>query len=63
MAQRPKAKPKRKSRKSTAGSTDKAQSARFIETARMLGSDENRQKFSDAMEKLLPPKRAKRNLD
>jgi hypothetical protein len=45
MAQRPKAKPKRKSQKNT----DKAQSERFIETARKLSIDENNEKFERAL--------------
>jgi hypothetical protein len=53
MAQRPKAKPKRKSRKGT----DKEQSERFIETARKLGVDESGKEFEEAFKKI-----AKRSL-
>jgi hypothetical protein len=49
MAQRPKAKPKRKGKKDT----DKEQSARFIETARQLGVDESGKEFEAAMQKIL----------
>jgi hypothetical protein len=59
MAQRPKAKPKSKGRKSTAGTTDKAQSARFIETARMLGVDETGKEFDRAVRSIVPPKSKK----
>jgi hypothetical protein len=55
MAQRPKAKPKRKSRKGT--STDKDQSARFIEAARMLGVDETGKEFDAALKKIVPAKK------
>jgi hypothetical protein len=53
MAQRPKASPKRKSRKDT----DKEQSERFMETARLLGADEDRDKFEAAFAKIVPAKR------
>lgn len=50
MAQRPKAKPKRKGQKNT----DKEQSERFIKTARNLGIQDNSGKeFSQALEKVL----------
>jgi len=52
MAQRPKAKSKRKSRKGT----DKEQSERFIETARKLGVDESGEKFETAIRKIATPK-------
>ena len=52
MAQRPKAKRKQKKLKST----DKKQSARFIEVARALGVDEFGKTFEDAFRKLVPPK-------
>jgi hypothetical protein len=55
MAQRPKAKPKSKGRKGI--STDKAQSARFIETARNLEVEEDGHSFKKAFDKLLPPKK------
>jgi len=57
MARRAKAKPKPKGRKSTAGTTDDAQSARFIETARQLGVDESGGDFERALEQILPPKK------
>lgn len=54
MAQRPKAKPKRKGPKGT--NTDKAQSARFIETARQLGVDESGSDFERAFVRIVPSK-------
>jgi hypothetical protein len=62
MAQRPKAKPKPKGRKSTAGRTDEAQSERFIETARMLQVDETGEKFNRAMRALAPRKTASKKV-
>lgn len=56
MAQRPKAKPKRKDRKDT----DKEQSARFIETARELGVDESGEKFEKVFKEILLPRPKKR---
>lgn len=53
MAQRPKASPKRKSRKDT----DKEQSERFMATARALGADESHERFEAAFAKIVPPKR------
>jgi hypothetical protein len=53
MAQRPKAKPKRKSQKGT----DKEQSERFIEAARRLGADEDGAAFENTLKKLLAPKK------
>ena len=53
MVQRPKAKPKRKKPKNT----DKEQSERFIETARILEADENADKFERAFKKIIPEKR------
>jgi len=47
---KPKAKPKPKF-------TDKAQSERFIETARKLGIEETGEAFDRAFEKVAPPKR------
>jgi hypothetical protein len=49
MAQHPKAKPKRKSQKNT----DKAQSERFIETARKLGSEDTQERFEEAFRKIV----------
>lgn len=60
MARHAKAKPKSKGQKSTAGITDKAQSARFIEAARSLGIDDGRQSLDDVVRKLLRPKVPKR---
>ena len=51
MAQRPKAKPKRKGQKNT----DKKQSARFIEAARTIGIEDDKE-FERALEKIAPPK-------
>ena len=51
MAQRPKAKPKRKGQKST----DKEQSERFIEAARMLGVNENGKEFERAFKRVVKP--------
>jgi len=53
MAQRPKAKPKRKSQKNT----DKEQSERFIETARSLGIASGSEGFERVIEKILPVKK------
>lgn len=53
MAQRPKAKPKSKGPKST----DKKQSERFKETARILDADESGRAFDKAVGTLLKPKR------
>ena len=36
--------------------TDKAQSERFIETARKLGVEETGEAFEDAFRKIVPPK-------
>lgn len=52
MAQRPKAKPKSKSVKNT----DKDQSERFKETARMLGVDDSGKKFEKALGKIVKPR-------
>jgi hypothetical protein len=49
MARRPKAKPKRKSQRNT----DKEQSARFIETARIVEADERGSKFESWFKKLV----------
>jgi hypothetical protein len=49
MGQHQKVKRKRKSQKNT----DKKQSARFIETARELGVDENGEKFGRAISKII----------
>lgn len=54
MGQRPKAEPKRKGPKNT----DKEQSERFKETARMLDVDESGKLFESATRKVLPPKKA-----
>lgn len=51
MAQRPKAEPKRKSQKNT----DKNQSERFKETARILGADESGEEFERAVGKIILP--------
>jgi hypothetical protein len=48
-AEKPKAKPKPKF-------TDKAQSERFIETARKLGVEETGEAFERAFEKIVPVK-------
>lgn len=53
MVRRPKAKPKRKSPKNT----DKKQSERFIETARIVGVDESGKEFEKALEKIMPAKK------
>jgi hypothetical protein len=47
-AEKPKAKPKLKF-------TDKAQSERFIETARKLGVEETGEVFEAALKKIVPP--------
>jgi hypothetical protein len=52
MAQRPKAKPKRKGR----SVTNKEQSARFIETARTIGVDETGKEFERALSKIVRKK-------
>jgi hypothetical protein len=57
MARRPKDSPKRKNRKNT----DKEQSERFIETARMLEADENGARFEEVFAKIVPPKRREKN--
>lgn len=49
MAQRQKAKPKRKSPKST----DKTQSERFIETARKIAADESGKEFERVFKKII----------
>jgi hypothetical protein len=54
MGQRPKAKRKREGRKNT----DKEQSERFIETARIVGA-EDADKFESAFRKIITPKRTK----
>jgi hypothetical protein len=51
MAQRPKAKPKRKSPKDIKGKDEK-QSARFIETALKLEADETGEPFERSLSKL-----------
>jgi hypothetical protein len=56
MAQRPKAKPKSKGRKDT-GVDDKAQSARFVETARKLGISDDREPFERAIKSIVAPKK------
>jgi hypothetical protein len=53
MDQRPKAKRKRESLKST----DEEQSEQFKQTARKLGVDESGESFERAFKKLVPPKR------
>jgi hypothetical protein len=58
MAQRPKAKRKRKSQKGT----DEKQSARFIEAARAFDADETGKEFSTAISKLLPRRTAKKGV-
>lgn len=50
MAEKPKPKAKPKSK------PDKDQSARFIETARELSSDESGEKISEAIDHILPTK-------
>jgi hypothetical protein len=55
MAQRPKAKPKRKSPSATKGSDEK-QSARFIETARKLESDESGEQFQKLFKTIVSPR-------
>jgi hypothetical protein len=52
MAQRPKAKLKSKNPKNT----DKEQSERFKETARMLGADESGKKFEKAFKRAVSVK-------
>jgi hypothetical protein len=56
MAQRSKAKPKRKSPSATKGKDEK-QSARFIEMARTLGVDETGKSFGIALKRLLKKRR------
>jgi hypothetical protein len=56
MARRKKAKPKRKGPSDTKGSDEK-QSARFIETARRLESDESGKEFSRALSRIFRPKK------
>jgi hypothetical protein len=56
MAQRPKAKPKRKSPKDTKGKDEK-QSARFIEMARTLGVDESGKEFERILKRIARTKR------
>jgi hypothetical protein len=53
MAQRPKAKPKRRGQKNT----DKKQSERFIQFAREMGADESGEKFERAAHVLIPTKK------
>jgi hypothetical protein len=55
MGQRPRAKPKRKSRKNT----DKEQSERFIEAARAIGVDETGKEFDRALKRLVPARKAR----
>lgn len=55
MAQRPKAKPKRKSPKNT----DKEQSERFKEAARILEADETGESFEKTFSKIVKEKKAK----
>ncbi len=57
MAQRPKATPKSKGRKSTVADTDKAQSERFKKTARELGVDESGKDFKRTLDSIVKPKR------
>jgi hypothetical protein len=56
MAQRKKAKPKRKSPSATKGKDEK-QSARFIEMARMLEADESGGPFQALFKKIVRPKK------
>jgi hypothetical protein len=53
MAQRPKAKPKRKGQKST----DKEQSERFIETTRKLEIENGSKEFEKAFSKIIHSKK------
>jgi hypothetical protein len=55
MAQRKKAKPKRKSPSATKGKDEK-QSARFIEIARKLESDESGKSFDKALGRIIRPR-------
>jgi hypothetical protein len=55
MAQRKKAKPKRKGQKDTKGSDEK-QSARFIETARKLEVDESGGPFQRLFRSIVSPR-------
>ena len=57
MAAKRKSKSKRK--QSNTRTTDPAQSARFLETAKNLGVDESGAAFERAMEKLVPKTKAK----
>jgi hypothetical protein len=52
MAPHEKATPKQKS----PSGTDRKQSERFIDTARILNSDETGKVFKEAFDKLVPPK-------
>lgn len=56
MAKDEKPKPKAKSKSKF---TDKAQSERFIETARKLGIEETGEAFERAFAKIVPPKRTR----
>jgi hypothetical protein len=56
MAQRKKAKPKRKSPSATKGKDEK-QSARFIEMARMLEADESGGPFEHVFSRIVPEKK------
>ncbi len=52
-----KRKPSPKAKKKKKPESQKAQSERFIETARKLGVDETGEAFERALEKIAPPKR------
>ena len=56
MAQKPKARGA-PDKKRTSAENQKAQSDRFIETARMFGVDESGKEFERALKKITPPKR------
>ena len=58
MAQRPKAKPKRRGPKDTKGKDEK-QSARFIEMARTLSVDETGENFSRLFKSIVPSKKTR----
>lgn len=52
-------KPKKPPKKPAPKSKDKAQSARFLETAKHLDADESGESFSQALDVLVPKKKGK----
>ena len=60
MPQKPEARggaSKAKGKSGGAGTPQKSQSERFIETARMLGVDESGKEFDRALKKIIPARR------